>query len=56
MGEESIGWLTIWVLCFILGVVAHFKRQKDFREGKIEGIPPSKNFFDWMFYNYRDGQ
>jgi len=46
--------IIIWLPLIALGLWMESKRQKDFREGRIKGVPQSKNFFDWMFYNYRD--
>ena len=46
--------LIIFVPMIIFAIYADKKKQKDLREGRIKGIKPSRNFFDWMFYSYRD--
>lgn len=46
----------VLVLVVFFGYLDDKARQKRFKEGKIKGVKPSRDFFDWMFYNYRDRQ
>lgn len=46
--------IMILVPIIILGYFHSKARDKMLKEGKIKGVRPSKDFFDWMFYNYYD--